>query len=125
MIGWEAGMRIPRTIARQRWRAVTGACCVASLLAACAGTPIAVERMHATAVQRELNQSILTSDSLSAATRNVLFKYDLVGRYGDDPRGAIAALHSVVADEQRNPDDLFALAELSFAYAESAGDAAH
>src|SRR5438093_1332526 len=44
MIGWEAGMRIPGTIARQRWRAVTGACCVASLLAACAGTPIGLAR---------------------------------------------------------------------------------
>jgi pimeloyl-ACP methyl ester carboxylesterase len=101
-----------------------GTCCV-SLLTACAGTPIVVERMHATAVQRELNQSILTSDALSALTHNVLFKHDLVDRYEDDPRGAIASLHLVAAHEQRNPDDLFALAELSFAHAERVGDAAH
>ena len=45
------------------------------------------------AVQRELTRSILTSDTLSTPTRNALFQHDLVQRWEDDPRGAIAALH--------------------------------
>ncbi len=104
-----------------RWSRV--ACC--GLLAACAGTPVEVERMHATAVQRQLHQSILTSDNLSALTHNVLFKHDLLARHEDDPTGAIAVLHQAVAHERRNPDDLFAAAELSFARAERTGDGAY
>ena len=86
-------MQTPEITGWKPRRAVSILCC-ASLLAACAGTPIAVDRMHATAVQRELNRSILTSDRLSALTHNVLFKHDLLARYEDDPTGAIAALHA-------------------------------
>jgi len=99
--------------------------CSLTLLAAC-GTPVGVKRMDPTTVHRDLTRSILSSDTLSAPTRNALFLNDLQGRWQDDPRGAIAALHArVVAQGKPRRDDVFALAELSFAYAEQANDPAY
>jgi pimeloyl-ACP methyl ester carboxylesterase len=82
--------------------------------------------MDPVAVQRDLTRSILSSDTLSAPTRNSLFLNDLQGRWQDDPRGAIAVLNAkVVAQSKPRRDDVFALAELSFAYAEQANDPAY
>jgi pimeloyl-ACP methyl ester carboxylesterase len=94
------------------------------LVLAC-GTPVGVKRMDPTMVQRQLQRSILTSDMLSATTRNVLFQHDLVERWDDDPAGTIAALHEVVARGDARRNDVFALAELSFAYAEDRNDPAY
>ncbi len=99
-------------------------CCLA-LLAACGATPVGVKRMNPQAVQRELTRSILTSDTLSTPTRNALFQHDLVQRWEDDPGGAIAALHAVVAPGDAPRNDIFAMAELSFAHAEATNDPAY
>ena len=76
-------------------------------------------------MQRQLTRSILTSDELSNATRNVLFQHDLVERWQNDPAGTIAVLQKAVASGGARRADLFALAELSFAYAEKANDPAY
>jgi hypothetical protein len=111
-----------RTTARALGSGLSVACTVA-LLASC-GTPVGVKRMDPTTVQRSLTRSILTSDTLSTTTQNVLFEHDLVARWDEDPRGAIAALHEVVARGEARRNDVFALAELSFAHAENARDRA-
>jgi pimeloyl-ACP methyl ester carboxylesterase len=110
-------------IGRKLWRASAITCCLA-LLTACA-TPVGVKRMNPQAVQRELTRSILTSDTLSTPTRNALFQHDLVQRWQDDPAGTIAALHARVAQGDARRNDIFALAELSFAHAEAANDPAY
>lgn len=96
----------------------------AAVVAAC-GTPVGVKRMDPTAVQRQLTRSILSSDLLSTATRNSLFQHDLVERFDDDPVATIAAMNQLVASGQARRNDLFALAELSFYYAEQSGDPAY
>lgn len=110
-------------IRRRRPAAATFAGCL--LLAGCSGTPVAVKRMPPTTVARELSRSILTSDTLSTRTRNALFRHDLVESWEKDPEATIAALHAVVADGAAAPDDLFALAEMSFAHAERSDSDAH
>jgi pimeloyl-ACP methyl ester carboxylesterase len=78
--------------------------------------------MDPRAVQRELTRSILTSDTLSTSTRNVLFRRDLVERWKSDPAGTIASLHEHVARGEARRDDVYALAEMSFAHAEATND---
>ncbi|HEY8515566.1 MAG TPA: alpha/beta hydrolase [Candidatus Binatia bacterium] len=97
-------------------------CC--STIAGC-GTPVGVKRMDPTTVQRELQRSILTSDTLSAPTRNTLYRYDLVELWEDDPAATIAALHEVLARGEARRNDVYALAELSFAYADRKNDPAY
>jgi pimeloyl-ACP methyl ester carboxylesterase len=92
-----------------------------SLLLAC-GTPVGVKRMDPTDVQRQLTRSILSSDQLSNATRNALFQHDLTARWEDEPKAAIAVLQDAVASGTARRNDVFALAEISFAYGEYARD---
>ena len=94
----------------------------ALVLATACGNPVGVKRMDPVSVQRELTRSILTSDALSATTKNVLFQHDLVERWQDDPKGTIAALHEVVAKGDARRNEVFALTELTYAYAEREGD---
>jgi triacylglycerol esterase/lipase EstA (alpha/beta hydrolase family) len=93
-------------------------------LVAC-GTPVGVKRMDPTMVQRQLTRSILSSDSLSNSTKNALFQHDLTLRWEDDPAGAIAVLQDAVARGTARRNDVYALAEVSFAYAEARNDPAY
>ncbi len=95
------------------------------LLAGCSGTPVAVKRMPPTTVARQLSRSILTSDTLSTGTGNALFRHDLVESWEKTPDAAIAALHTIGAGHAAAPNDLFALAEMSFAHAERSDNDAH
>jgi hypothetical protein len=78
--------------------------------------------MDPTDVQRQLTRSILSSDKLSNSTRNALFQHDLTAQWEDDPRAAIAVLQQAVAAGTARRNDVFALAEISFAYGEHARD---
>ncbi len=93
-------------------------------VAAC-GTPVGVKRMDPTAVQRQLTRSILTTDSLSNSTKNALFQHDLTTRWEDDPAGAIGVLQDAVARGTARRNDVYALAEVSFAYAEATSNPAY
>jgi len=93
-------------------------------LVAC-GTPVGVKRMDPTMVQRQLTRSILTTDSLSNSTKNALFQHDLTTRWEDDPAGAIGVLQDAVARGTARRNDVYALAEVSFAYAEAASNPAY
>lgn len=109
--------------ARARLRTgVAATLCVALL--AC-GTPVGVKRMDPTDVQRQLTRSILSSQQLSNSTRNALFQHDLTTLWEDDPKAAIAVLQQAVADGTARRNDVFALAEISFAYGEDAHDPAY
>jgi pimeloyl-ACP methyl ester carboxylesterase len=90
------------------------------LIAAC-GVPIGVKRVDPRTAQRTLTSNILSSGKLSRFTQNVLYQRDLVARFDDAPEQALAALHTTVADGRGGRDDVFALAELSFSYAEESG----
>jgi pimeloyl-ACP methyl ester carboxylesterase len=93
-------------------------------LAAC-GTPVGVKRMDPTMVQRQLTRSILSSDKLSNWTQNALFQHDMVTVWDDDPKTAIDVLQRAVAKGTARRNDVFALAEISFAYGEGVNDPAY
>lgn len=95
-----------------------------AFLAAC-GTPVGVKRMDPTMVQRQLTRSILSSDQLSNSTRNSLFQHDLVTHWNEDPKGAIDVLQHAVANGTARRNDVYALAEISFAYGEAMNDPAY
>ena len=72
-------------------------------------------------VQREVTQSVLTSDRPSVLSVQTLQRLDLYAVYDEDPAKALRLLHEGLeptGDRYR----LFALAELSYAYAERSGD---
>jgi hypothetical protein len=104
------------------WRRVKLGVAVAAALSAigCA-TPIGVKRISPQDANRALTASVLTTGEPGAPAQEFLYRLNLSERYRDDPAATIAALHSGLgkADE---PDRLYALAELSFDYAERGGD---
>ena len=109
---------------RRTARAVTAIVLGCALLAAC-GTPVGVKRLDPTLVQRQLTRSILSSDQLSNSTRNSLFQHDLVTLWDDDPKAAIDKLQNAVAKGTARRNDVYALAEISFAYGEGVNDPAY
>ena len=109
---------------RRTARAVAAIVLGCAFLAAC-GTPVGVKRMDPTMVQRQLTRSILSSDYLSNSTRNSLFQHDLVALWDDDPKAAIDKLQTAVARGTARRNDVYALAEISFAYGEGMNDPAY
>ena len=94
------------------------------VLAGCA-TPVQVEQMVPRAVQEKLTSNVISTGDLSEPTQIVLHRQDLTERFGNDPEAAIASLHRTVATGDRDPDLLFALAEMSFRHAEDSGEQAY
>ena len=88
------------------------------LLTAGCQTPVGVERVDAVTAQHQLTANPLTADELSPSARNVLRRWVLSERFDDDPAGAIAALHGIVADGRGDEDEVITLAEMSYLYAE-------
>src|SRR5215469_3001482 len=88
-------------------------------------TPVGVERVDAGAAQRQLTANAVTADELSPSARNVLRRWVLSERYDDDPAGAIAALHGIVADGRGDEDEVITLAEMSYLYAEKSRQRAY
>jgi len=95
-------------------------CAAVALLIAC-GAPVGVKREDPRTVHRQLTANVLTTGKPSSWTRNVLRQWNLEERFHDDPAGALATLHAAVAEGRAGDDELFALSELSFLYAEDSG----
>lgn len=99
-----------------RWRVRAGLVFVLLGLTACA-TPVGVRPMDAEQVHEELTRSALSSRGASRYTLQVLQRASLRDLHRSDPRAAVAALRETI-DWDYPSDRLFALAELSFHYAE-------
>ena len=80
-------------------------------------TPVGVKRLDEQAANRVLNANILSTGEPSEYSRQVLERTDLNELFDDDPRSALAELNSGLGKPDER-DRLFALAELSFGYAE-------
>ena len=93
---------------------------VVSLLAAGCVTPIGVKRISPQDANRALTANVLTTGEPGAPAQEFLYRLNLTEKYREDPAGTIAALYAGLgqADESNR---LFALAELSFDYAEHGG----
>lgn len=84
-------------------------------------SPVGVKRIGEQAVHRQLTANALSSGRPSAQSREFLERLSLAERYEEDPLGALAELHAGLGGPDER-DRLFALAELSFAYAEECHD---
>ena len=82
-------------------------------------TPVGVERLDEQAAHRELNANVLSTDQPSEYSKQVLERSGLAQLFHDDPQRALGELYSGLGKPDER-DRLFALAELSFAYAEEA-----
>ncbi|MBI3797372.1 MAG: alpha/beta fold hydrolase [Deltaproteobacteria bacterium] len=89
--------------------------CTLLMTSACA-LPVTVKRANPEAVQRRLTGDVLTTGEPSLVSENTLRRNLLTQRFEDAPEQALADLHAD-AIRDNNPNDLFALAELSFYHA--------
>jgi pimeloyl-ACP methyl ester carboxylesterase len=88
----------------------------AALAAACA-TPVGVRQASPDDVHRELTANVLSRDEPSPYSRQFLQRLALGSAWRKQPAEALARLHQGLGSLDE-PDRLFVLAELSFAYAE-------
>ena len=89
------------------------------ILGGCA-TPVGIKQLDPKQVQRNLTANILSSDQLSSSTQQILNRANLTERFRSDPSGVLAELHKGLSTASE-ADRLFALAELSYAYASENG----
>jgi len=90
------------------------------VLASACATPVGVRVIGSQQAQRSLTTNVLTRDEPSAPTTQVLTRLALLERFADQPADALAELQAHLAPEG-DEDRLFALAELSFLYADQGG----
>jgi len=79
-------------------------------------TPVGVKRTSEQAVYRQLTASVLTSGKPSAYSMQFLERLSLFDEYKRDPKRALAKLHEGLGGLDEH-DRMFALSELSYAYA--------
>jgi pimeloyl-ACP methyl ester carboxylesterase len=83
-------------------------------------TPVGVRYLDPKQIQRNLTASILSSDEVSSSTRQILNRSNLTKEFRSQPAEVLAALHKGLPTAS-DADRLFALAELSYAYAAEGG----
>jgi hypothetical protein len=84
-------------------------------------TPVGVTRVEVQAADRQLNANILSSGEPSDYSTQILERTALSERFKSDPQTVLAELNSGLGKLDEH-DRLFALSELSFAYAEDSGN---
>jgi pimeloyl-ACP methyl ester carboxylesterase len=84
-------------------------------------TPVGVKRLDEQAAHRELNTNILSTGKPSDYSTQILERSALTERFKSDPPSVLAELNSGLGKPDEH-DRLFALSELSFAYAEQSGN---
>jgi len=88
----------------------------ALFLASACATPIGAVHGNRQEVYRSLTSNILSAGELSASTQQELRRLGLAERFEEEPEAVLAELRD--SGSELSPDRLFALAELSFAYAD-------
>lgn len=92
------------------------------IVAAGCGAPIRANRQDPARVHRQLTATVLTTGHASTGARNVLHRLDLDESFAEDPAGTLLVLHERQMHGEGGPDEVFALAELSFLHAEKSHD---
>ena len=94
---------------------------ITALFASGCATPVGVSRLDEKAAHRNLNANVLSSGKPSAYSTQILERTALSQRYRKEPEAVLAELNSGLGKPDER-DRLFALSELSFAYAEASHD---
>ena len=97
---------------------------IIALFASGCATPVGVTRLDEQAAHRELGSNVLSTGRPSTYSTQVLERMALSGRFKSDPKPVLAELNSGLGKPDER-DRLFALSELSFAYAEDSGNQSH
>ncbi len=92
-----------------------------ALSASGCATPVGVKRLDEQAAHRELNANILSTGKPSDYSTQILERSALTERFKSDAPSVLAELNSGLGKPDER-DRLFALSELSFAYAEDSGN---
>jgi pimeloyl-ACP methyl ester carboxylesterase len=88
-------------------------------------TPIGVTRGSTQEIYRALTANVLSAGEPSAWSKQALHRNNLTEQFDDDPVSTLAELHRRQQAVRLTADRMFALAELSFLYAERSGDRAY
>ena len=107
-----------------RRRAAVALVCAVIGVSAC-GPPIGVVHVDAKRVQRSLTESALSTGHASEWSRNTANGWGLLDRYAKEPAAALSELREIVVSGRGGGDELFALSELSFLYAEKSKEKPH
>ncbi|MGH7927767.1 MAG: hypothetical protein ACREQV_08235, partial [Candidatus Binatia bacterium] len=91
------------------------------LFAAGCATPIGVNYVDRRIAYHSLTMNVLSAERPSSFSARELINFNLYQRFEDEPEKALAELHAGLAPKG-DEDRLFALTELSFAYAENSGE---
>src|SRR5499433_2213135 len=100
---------------------IVGWICGIALIAASCATPIGVDSVDRSIAYHSLTANVLSTEKPSSFSARELMNRNLYQRFEEDPVGALAELHASLASGG-DEDLLFALAELSFFYAQKSGD---
>ena len=92
-----------------------------ALIAAGCATPIGVHYVDRSVAYHSLTGNVLSTESPSSFSARELVNLNLYQRFEEDPVGALAEMHAGLAPTG-DEDRIFALAELSFFYANNSGD---
>ncbi|OPX99766.1 MAG: hypothetical protein A4E58_00220 [Syntrophorhabdus sp. PtaB.Bin006] len=93
------------------------------LLSGCT-TPVGVRYLSQQEAYQKLTANVLSSDTLSAPTMQILNRSGLAAEFNGEPGRVIATIHNGLPTV-KEADRLFALAELSFLHASNSGDTAY
>jgi pimeloyl-ACP methyl ester carboxylesterase len=92
-----------------------------ALIASGCATPIGVHYVDRSVAYHTLTGNVLSTERPSSFAARELVNLNLYQRFGEDPVGALAEMHAGLA-ATGDEDRIFALAELSFFYANNSGD---
>jgi triacylglycerol esterase/lipase EstA (alpha/beta hydrolase family) len=98
-----------------------GSICGLVLIAWGCATPIGVHYVDRSVAYDSLTGNVLSTERPSSFSARELVNLDLYQRFEEDPVGALAQMHAGLAPTG-DEDRIFALAELSFFYANNSGD---
>ena len=91
------------------------------LCSGCASTPVGVQKLDPKRVQRKLTTNVLTTGKLSAPSEHILNRFGLASEFKRKPENVILKIHNGLAGVPAS-DRLYALAELSFLFADKSKD---
>jgi hypothetical protein len=98
-----------------------GSICGLVLIAWGCATPIGVDYVDRSVAYQSLTANALSAEQPSSFSARELVNLNLYQRFDEDPAGALAEMHAGLAPTG-DEDRIFALAELSFFYANNSGD---
>jgi pimeloyl-ACP methyl ester carboxylesterase len=95
-----------------------------ALIAAACATPIGVRYVEPRVAYHSLTANVLSAERASSFAARELMNLNLYERFDEDPQKALAEMHAGLA-AKGDEDRVFALAELSFVYANDSGERSH